>query len=200
MSETGGNGVSEGRSVNSAASGDGAANRGRGALIGLAALFFVPLFIAFALYYGGGWRPAESTNHGALVSPPIPLEAPWPRENWTLFYVAPAVCDDACRNALVVMRQSRLALAQEATRVQRVLIAPADCCDSATIAREHPGLLTIGSDTAVGVLRALPAGGSADTLYLVDPLGNLMMTFDARENPKGLLADLKKLLRLSHIG
>ena len=37
-------------------------------------------------------------------------------------------------------------------------------------------------------------------LYIVDPLGNLMMRFDARQNPKGLLSDLKKLLKLSHIG
>jgi hypothetical protein len=26
------------------------------------------------------------------------------------------------------------------------------------------------------------------------------MSYDARQNPKGLLEDLKKLLRLSHIG
>jgi hypothetical protein len=35
---------------------------------------------------------------------------------------------------------------------------------------------------------------------VVDPLGNLMMSYDARGNPRGLLEDLKKLLRLSHIG
>jgi hypothetical protein len=38
------------------------------------------------------------------------------------------------------------------------------------------------------------------SIYVVDPLGNLMMRFDARENPKGLLSDMKKLLKLSHIG
>jgi len=27
-----------------------------------------------------------------------------------------------------------------------------------------------------------------------------MMSYDARQNPRGLLEDLKKLLRLSHIG
>ena len=43
--------------------------RGRGALIGLAALFFIPLLGAFWLYYAGGWRPAGSTNHGELITP-----------------------------------------------------------------------------------------------------------------------------------
>ena len=40
----------------------------------------------------------------------------------------------------------------------------------------------------------------ANRLFIVDPLGNLVMRYDARENPKGLLQDLKKLLKLSHIG
>ena len=41
--------------------------RGRRQLILLASLFFVPLLVAFWLYYGGGnWRPAGGTNQ-ALV-------------------------------------------------------------------------------------------------------------------------------------
>jgi hypothetical protein len=34
----------------------------------------------------------------------------------------------------------------------------------------------------------------------VDPLGNLMMRFPLDEDPKGMLEDIKKLLRLSRIG
>ena len=37
-------------------------------------------------------------------------------------------------------------------------------------------------------------------LYLVDPLGNLMMSYERGAPVKGLLDDLKKLLNLSHIG
>jgi hypothetical protein len=37
-------------------------------------------------------------------------------------------------------------------------------------------------------------------LFIVDPLGNLMMRHDASHTTKGLLTDLKKLLKLSHIG
>jgi len=37
-------------------------------------------------------------------------------------------------------------------------------------------------------------------LFVVDPLGNLMMSYDVRGDPHGLLEDLKKLLKLSHIG
>ena len=40
----------------------------------------------------------------------------------------------------------------------------------------------------------------SDSLYIVDPLGNLMMRHDAAHTSKDLLTDLKKLLKLSHIG
>jgi len=37
-------------------------------------------------------------------------------------------------------------------------------------------------------------------IYLIDPLGNLMMSYSPRSEPKGILSDMKKLLKLSHIG
>lgn len=176
--------------------------RGLRTLLGLAALFFVPLFAAFALYYGGGWRPAQSTNHGVLLRRPVQVEAPWPAHKWTLVQVGAERCADTCRNALYVTRQTRLSLAKEIDRVQRVLVAPADCCEADFLLHEHPGLIHLDAASAAGraLLAALPPGTPDQTIYLVDPLGNLIMTFDARDNPKGLLSDLRKLLNLSHIG
>ena len=43
-------------------------------------------------------------------------------------------------------------------------------------------------------------GERAHSLFIVDPLGNLMMRHDASHTTKDLLSDLKKLLKLSHIG
>jgi hypothetical protein len=53
---------------------------------------------------------------------------------------------------------------------------------------------------AAALLAQFPDGQRAHTLFVVDPLGNLMMSYDARQNSRGLLEDLQKLLRLSHIG
>ncbi len=47
--------------------------------------------------------------------------------------------------------------------------------------------------------RSFPAD-RRNSLYIVDPLGNLMMRHDAAHTSKDLLTDLKKLLKLSHIG
>ncbi len=50
------------------------------------------------------------------------------------------------------------------------------------------------------LVAAFPAADRERSLYIVDPLGNLVMRYDTRDTPKGLLDDLKKLLKLSHIG
>jgi cytochrome oxidase Cu insertion factor (SCO1/SenC/PrrC family) len=181
----------------------------------LAGLFVLPLAIAFFTYYGTAWRPAGHVNHGTLISPARPLPAvalpqvslgapaatPW-RGKWSLVYVGDGACDSACRQALYLMRQTRLALNTDMTRIARVFLVSGGCCAGEFLAREHAGLIVLDASTADGqvLLREFPASERAHTLFIVDPLGNLMMRYDARENPRGLLEDLKKLLRLSQIG
>jgi len=180
----------------------------------LGGLFLLPLLLSFWLYYGVHWRPLGTTNHGELISPVRPLpEVALPdaqgvardhvfQGKWTLVYVGGGACDADCRSSLVFMRQTRLSLNNEMTRVQRVLLATSACCDRTYLAGEHPGLTVLDASQALAqpLLAQFPPDGRAQALYVVDPLGNLMMRYDARLPPKGLLEDLKRLLQLSHIG
>jgi hypothetical protein len=166
----------------------------------LAGLFLLPLALAFWVYYGTGWRPVKTVNHGELIHParPVPAYAGLPadlfHQKWSLVYIGDGQCDDNCRKALVVMRQTRLSLNNEMARVDRVFLATGVCC---TQQPEHPGLKVLAAPADLGVF---PADERAQSLFIIDPLGNLMMRFDIRQDPKGLLQDLKKLLSLSHIG
>ena len=192
-------------------------------LAALAALFLLPLVLAFFTYYGTDWRPGAHVNHGQLISPARPLPtvalprvalesgpgatAPATataafRQHWSLVYVGAGSCDADCRETLHVMRQTRLALNNDMTRVARVFLVSAACCDRAFLAREHAGLEVLDASAAAAepLLAQFPAADRGHTLFIVDPLGNLMMSYDARANPRGLLEDLKKLLALSHIG
>jgi len=83
-----------------------------------------------------------------------------------------------------------------------VLLATASCCENEYLAREHQGLVVLdGSTPAMSPLLAqFPPEDRAHSVYVVDPRGNLVMRYDARKEPKGFLTDLKKLLKLSHIG
>ncbi|MET0496971.1 MAG: cytochrome oxidase assembly protein [Steroidobacteraceae bacterium] len=187
----------------------------------LIGMFFAPLLAAFILYYGiDGWRPPGSTNHGDLVTPPRPLpelalplaqggssDAKLLHGKWTLIYIGDGQCDARCREALTLIRQTRLALGDDMSRVQRVFVATAQCCDQTYLEKEHAGLVTLRGDDVAGkqLLGVFPETGETPVqhsgrIYIVDPLGNLMMSYPPTAAPRGLLDDLKKLLRLSHIG
>lgn len=181
-------------------------NRERRKLLLLVALFFLPLALSFILYYSTGWRPAGQSNHGELISPARPLpgdDMASLRGKWVLAYVGDGRCDADCRRALVFARQTRLSLNQDADRVERAFLATGECCDRELLEREHRGIrlfpLAAGADTDA-LLSLLPAQERSHFLYIIDPLGNLVMRFDTRDNPRDLLSDMKKLLQLSHIG
>jgi hypothetical protein len=196
---------------------DYAAVRGRNlrTVGALGAVFLLPLLISFWMYYGGAWRPAGRSNHGELIAPARALptttlptldgaasvSVPIPGK-WQLVYAAAGACDAACERALVVMRQTRLALNNEMTRVERVLLATGGCCDRELLSKDHAGIVALDASAPAGgaFLAAFPRDRQPHSIYVVDPLGNLMMRHDASANPKGLLSDLKKLLKLSHIG
>ncbi|HEY6923896.1 MAG TPA: hypothetical protein VI653_10535 [Steroidobacteraceae bacterium] len=186
----------------------------------LAGLFLLPLLLAFYMYYATDWRPVKRVNHGTLIVPARPLPAvhlpkinisasdagsaasQQLRTRWSLVYIGAGNCDEPCRQALYVMRQTRLSLNNDMSRVERVFLTTGNCCAQEFLAHEHPGLVVLDSTNEEGtrLLHQFPADGRPYSVFIVDPLGNLMMSYDARQNPKGLLEDLKKLLRLSHIG
>jgi hypothetical protein len=168
----------------------------------LAGLFLLPLVLSFWLYYGLHWRPRGTTNHGELIAPVRPLPGHIFADKWSLVYIGNGSCDADCRTTLVFMRQTRLSLNNEMTRVQRVFLATANCCDRVYLASQHPGLrvLDASQPAAQLLLAQFPQEARAQSLFVVDPLGNLMMRYDARLPPQGLLEDLQRLLQLSHIG
>jgi cytochrome oxidase Cu insertion factor (SCO1/SenC/PrrC family) len=195
--------------------------RGRRQLLLLAALFFVPLAIAFWMYYGpSGWRPSGDASKGDLIDPARPLAAlalttadgaqtqpDFLRGKWSMVYVGDGLCDERCRKALYLTRQSRIALNKDMDRVQRVFLVTGRCCDRGFLAQEHPDLIVarVDEDASAALLEPFPTYGGvpladAGRVYLVDPLGNLLMSYAPTTPDKALLTDMKKLLRLSHIG
>ena len=107
-----------------------------------------------------------------------------------------------CRTALVFGRQSRLALNNEMTRVQRVFLATGKLLRRTNTSRANR---RDSSRSTHRRPRRPPSWRSfrehrEHSLFIVDPLGNLMMRHDASHTTKDLLSDLKKLLKLSHIG
>lgn len=188
---------------------------GRRQLLLVASIFFVPLAAAAFLYFYSGWRPPVGVQHGNLIDPPRPLPemafslpdggtttADVLRGRWFLVHPVEGACDERCLAALADLRQLRLALDKDAPRVQRVLLHDGRCCGAGEPAA-GPDLLVLGAAGPEGQsFRALfpPASDGSAGIYIVDPHGNLMMSYPATGAARGLLKDLERLLRLSSIG
>lgn len=180
----------------------------------LAVLFLGPLLTAVVLYYSGGWRPTGSTNHGILIQPSVTLPQLSPdagaesaytgdlRGRWTLLYVDTGRCGERCAEALYRGHQTREILGRRQIRVERLYIHQGEAPPEPVLAMDEAlRVLPASDEGAARVIATIPpAVAAADELLLVDPLGNLMMRFPLEGDPKGMVEDLKKLLKLSRIG
>ncbi len=199
--------------------------RNRWLLVLLLASFVVP-FVVGDLAYKFGWYQGAQTNRGQLINPPLafadlgardaagaPVDAAYADGKWWLVYVLPPVCEQACRNRLFQMRQVRLATGRESDRVRQLVITtaalPADI--DALLRAEFPDFQRLEADAAsadrVLAPAAGPAGSAAGLLYLMDPMGWMMLSYppeadEAASIVKGedVLKDLRKLLKASQIG
>jgi hypothetical protein len=185
-------------------------------------LFALPVVIAWlAFFVFPDWRPDSTTNHGELIQPPRSLQfAPlaaveggvleegFLQGKWTYVLWVGAECGDACLERLMRMHQLRLAQGKNIDRVQRLLLVQDMGLSALRELQEHyPGMMIAhGSASEMRALRQafqvtqdedVVSGGR---LYLVDPMGNLMMRYQPDDDAIGIVKDLERLLLISYVG
>jgi cytochrome oxidase Cu insertion factor (SCO1/SenC/PrrC family) len=180
-------------------------------LVWIAVASFAPFVLAYLTFYF--WAPEGRMNYGELIDPARPLPdatltladgQPFRlgalRGKWVLMLTAPGACDESCQRALYHMRQLRRAQGKNMDRIERVWLITDDVPLDPALARALEGTYFVraaGSE----VLREPPlAGARPGHLYLVDPLGNLMLRFPRDADPSGILRDISRILRVSRIG
>jgi hypothetical protein len=177
-----------------------APRRGRAQLLLLAAVFALPVALA-ALAYWLDWAPGTTANYGELLAPPRPLEGP-PfdalRGKWVLVSFDAAACDAYCERKLYFMRQVRRAQGKDQERVERLWVLTDAVQPRAELLAAIEGTRI---ERGPALAARFPAAAShADHIYVVDPLGNLMMRYPREPDPSRMLKDLQRLLRLSQVG
>ena len=189
--------------------------QGRWMLILLVVFFSVPV-VAVLLMYQYNWHP-QSRSHGDLVAPPRALQIPGElmtvqgvyvepellKDKWSMVYVAHE-CAQTCEERLHVLRQLHASLAKDIRRAQRILIASSGNLQA--LHQKYPDVVILNQpENEVAALRAqfdlqnVP-GGNDNRIYLVDPLGNLMMSFSDEVPPADIRKDLTRLMAYSWAG
>jgi hypothetical protein len=194
-----------------------ARKRGRWMLILVLLVCASPLIASYFTYYV--LKPDKRTNYGTLIDQrahPVPALATTTVDGrpqslqalqgkWIMLMTAPGTCPQTCRQQLLAMRQLRLMQGKEMDRIERVwLITDREPLDT-IIMREFDGTHMLRADGAA-VAAWLPADAgttSADHLYLIDPLGHLMMRFPQDpqlQQVRKVYKDINKLLKASAVG
>ena len=158
------------------------------ALIFLACAAPLPLgWLAYEL----GWGGDRSGNYGELLTP-RPVGGPLTplKGKWVLVTFDAAACDSACEKKLYIVRQVRRALGQDAERVERLWVVT-------DTGKPRDELLAAIEGSHVSAAALDFEGGR---IYLVDPLGNLMMRFPLDPDPSKMIKDLQRLMKYSGFG
>ncbi|MFD0874956.1 SCO family protein [Massilia pinisoli] len=176
-----------------------------------------PIIASYFTYYV--IKPEKRNNYGTLIDQrahPMPAMAtttldgrPQALEQfkgkWVMLMVGPGACPDTCQKQLFEMRQLRLMQGKEMDRIERVwLITDKEPLDTLVI-REFDGTHMLRADaaTVAAWLPADPGTTPADHIYMIDPLGHLMMRFPKDpefKDVRKVYKDVYKLLKASSVG
>ena len=181
----------------------------------LCAVFILPVIAAWFLYLNINSFHFGTTQHGEFIQParalnmvalPLPLAggtlAPdYFKGRYTLVYLSGAVCNPDCEEALILTRQTRVALGQKIESAQRLYLVDGTPANPAKLLREQPDLTMadVSSPAGQGFIRQFSTDGKSTPntgkyIYLVDPRGYYMMRYPISGPPEGLLKDLQHLL------
>ena len=178
--------------------------------------FLAPVVLAYAMFFFG--NVSSFSNKGELLNPVIDVDSlqltddngnvmqreDITRHKWHMIYFVGSDCDQSCNNTLYDMRQINKAVGKNAYRLRHLLVhmAPADAPFQKLISSEYPAAVHANAKRATieSALKAVKPQLDTNEIYLMDPLGNIMMRFTPDQPPKDIIHDLNKLFKVSQIG
>lgn len=196
--------------------------RSRLPLIAIFVITLAPVVFSLLAYYvpSLGLRPASRTQYGTLVEPQRPIPAqlalqdtqgkPFDLETlkgrWLLLSAGPSACPESCVRGLFVLRNAHASQGKNVDRLERIWFVTDDGPIPSFVKEAYVGTRVLrASPEALSrwLVPDHPNGGTQalqDGLWIVDPLGHLMMRFPDTQQPEAVRDDIRVLLKNSRIG
>lgn len=198
--------------------------RSRAPLVLIFLLALAPVIAAVVVYFNPQLRPASSVAYGMLIEPqrPIPSPAALPlitldgkpfelaslKGKWVLAAADGAACPESCARKLFILRNSHASQGKEVERVMRIWFITDDATVPDKVLEAYRGTIMVRttpeqlSKYLLGT--ALPKAQADEQLalpmWIIDPLGNLILQYPDEADPIKVRTDLTKLLKNSRIG
>ena len=187
-------------------------NKGRLVLIAIASMFFLPILLSWYLnFFTDFKRGAEGIQHGILINPPIQLGTLYGfaigqkdmqelQKKWTLVFFTENDCDKTCQEKLYKLRQIRLAIGKDREKVERLLVVNKSL-DWSNFEEDYldQKIIDVNSDSYQTLNQVFSEyqGYSKNAIYLVDAYGSLIMKYPKDTEPKGIIKDIERLIRVA---
>ena len=192
--------------------------KGRLFLIAMVVFFAAPLFLVIAMYRFD-WHP-KGKSYGVLIEPVVPIKLTeafkdvkttdttvlskllW-HDKWSAVILADK-CEAVCQARLHDARQIHASLEKDMNRLQRILITNQQ--DLSDLQKQYPDLIILNQPSAdvAALAKQFDVDGvsayTSERVYMVDPLGNLMLSYSNQVKPVDMRKDWVRLLKYSWAG
>ena len=179
----------------------------------LIAVFILPFTMAVLLHFID-LKPSGK-SYGNLVQPPKSLQIPGLKDLqgnafkpaqwgkiWNVVTIDSTDCAAQCAERVHMLKQVHISMNKEVDRVQRILLVPTEYKSEvfSALQKKYPDLIILAGTDVETIKFAAEFDVNKGNVFLVDPLGNLMMSYPDKFDQKGLYSDLKRLLKNSWAG
>ena len=187
-------------------------------LIAMVVFFAAPLFLVIAMYRFD-WHP-KGKSYGDLIEPVVPIKLTeafkdvkttdttvlskllW-HDKWSAVILADK-CEAVCQARLHDARQIHASLEKDMNRLQRILITNQQ--DLNDLQKQYPDLIILNQPSAdvAALAKQFDVDGvsayTSERVYMVDPLGNFMLSYSNQVKPVDMRKDWVRLLKYSWAG
>ena len=191
----------------------------RWTIVALVALFVAPVAGSYILHYAG-WQPEKTKNRGDLLPSPVPMAEQTfslmdgsslslndMKHSWGLLYIGGSSCDKLCEQRMNDLRSVHLSLGKNQKRVRRLYLDDSGKNNiAAELKSRYPKVKVLAKPAmSVSAWKAQLDGVSAGkarpgTVFIIDPLGNAIMSYQPDADATGIRKDMGRLLHVSQVG
>jgi hypothetical protein len=201
--------------------------RSKTPLVIIILMSLAPLVAALLVYFIPELRPEGSAAYGELVQPqrPMPNAKDLPlttldgkpfdlgslKGKWIMMAADGAACPESCARKLYIIRNTHASQGKHVERLARVWFITDDAPVPEKVLEAYKGAVMVRVNPVVlqqFLLGGAPGAmtpeqarqGLSTPIWVIDPLGNLMLQYPAVADPEMFRKDIRKLIKSSRIG
>ena len=154
-------------------------------------VFILPFIFAKYFFDNDATSTRGTTNHGSFLVDEINITSLADNDHWIILQVIDGKCDISCQDNMHMLRQINTALGKDMGRVKRYLLNNTD--ENVVYFDNYPKVIVLDrSETLYNKLTKMD-----ERIFIADPFGKIILGYENDFIAKGLLKDIKKLLKFS---